>query len=210
MNRAAFSSSNYFWFSRRLLVHSKAPTDVYCKDGATPLSLASRHAQKRCIQILLAAGARKEGCAETRYISALHNAAFNGAVECIQVLLEAKAKVEDFDCDQWTPLHYATRFNNLSAIEHLIRAHADINAQDAIGWTPCHNASRNGLARGIEILLQHGADISINNNCFETPLHIACRKVSSYNLRCVDVVRDYRASMKAAHRAGCSCETAND
>ena len=161
----------------RMLLKSNAPLYQCDNEGATPLLLASRYAQKSCIQMLLAAGARKEGSAETFYIGALHNAAFNGTVECLQQLLDANAQVHNTDCDNWTPLHYATRFNHIPAIECLIEAKANVNAKDVMGYTPCHNASRNGLQRGVEILLQHGADMCVRNQYGETPLHVACRKV---------------------------------
>ena len=163
--------------ARRLLLQGNAPVNICDKDGSTPLFLACRYARKACIEKLLAAGARKEGSVETRYVSALHNAAYNGDVECIELLLQARAQVQEKDKDEWTPLHYATRFNRVSAIEHLIQARADVNAMDIIGWTPCHNACRNGLMHALEILLRSNPDLSICNKYNETVLHIACRKV---------------------------------
>jgi ankyrin repeat protein len=158
-------------------VQSNAPLDACNHEGSTPLFLACRYARKDCIQELIAAGVRKEGSVETRYISALHSAAYNGNVECIEVLLEAKAQVQAKDIDDWTPLHYATRFNRIGAMELLIQAQADVNAMDTIGWTPGHTACRNGLGNALEILLRHNVDISVCSKSNETLMHIASRKV---------------------------------
>ena len=107
-----------------------APLVACDNEGSTPLLLACRYARKDCIQKPIAAGVRMEGSIETRYISALHSAAYNGNVECIEVLLEAKAQVQEKDIDECTPLHYATCFNRLGAMELLLQAQADVNVKD--------------------------------------------------------------------------------
>jgi hypothetical protein len=96
-----------FWLLRvialRMLVQSNALMDACDNEGSTPLLLACRYARKDCIQKPIAAGVRMEGSIETRYISALHSAAYNGNVECIEVLLEAKAQVHEKDIDSGHP-----------------------------------------------------------------------------------------------------------
>ena len=159
-----------------LLLQQKASVDAVDHSRGTPLSLACRFGHAECISALLQAGAQKEGLGETYQVCALHCAAVHGGVDCINLLIEANAKVEHADTDGWTALHYAARFNNLEAVQRLLEAKADIHACDVMGWTPLHNAARNGLVKGVECLLRHGAELRMENNHGETPLHVACRK----------------------------------
>ena len=159
-----------------LLLQQKASVDAVDHSRGTPLSLACRFGHAECISALLQAGAQKEGLGETYQVCALHYAAVHGDVDCINLLIEANAKVEHADTDGWTALHYAARFNNLAAVERLLEAKADIHACDVMGWTPLHNAARNGLAKGVECLLRHGAELRTENNHGQTPLHVACRE----------------------------------
>jgi ankyrin repeat protein len=89
---------------------------VQCHEGWTPLLVAARNGYIDCVSTLVKAkadvnapGAGKE--------TALHNAARAEGAEATEWLLAAGAILDQVDADGWTPLHYATRFNNPDALK---------------------------------------------------------------------------------------------
>ncbi|KAI8752888.1 transient receptor potential cation channel subfamily A member 1 [Biomphalaria glabrata] len=78
----------------------------------------------------------------------LHQCARDGDEANMRVLLKsmglnAKKKINQFDEDNITPLHYAARYNSLGVVKVLVEAGADVQAvggEDRI--TPLHHAAR--------------------------------------------------------------------
>lgn len=75
-----------------------------------------------------------------------------------------------------SPLHVATRKNNLSHMESLIADNVDVNIKDnkIFGQTPMHLAAHNGSCAAMELLYRHKATLDIAdefNN--DTPMHYA-------------------------------------
>jgi ankyrin len=71
----------------------------------------------------------------------LYWASSEGCVECVNVLLEAKADTEKADRFGYTPLHVASRNGYLQCVKLLISHKANINARSRIGYSPLHCAA---------------------------------------------------------------------
>ena len=90
----------------------------------------------------------------------------------VQECLNAGADVNTRDEYGNTPLHWATRYSDISApiTVALIEAGADVNAQDDEGKTPLHEAAaRSGGRAIIEALIEAGADATVRDDEGKTP-----------------------------------------
>ena len=72
--------------------------------------------------------------------SALHVAAMNGHVECVDMLLHANANLVARDDRLQTPLHLACRHGRLAVVRNLVETGADIELEDRYGRTSIHEA----------------------------------------------------------------------
>ena len=78
--------------------------------------------------------------------SAIHWAAGHGYVECLQVLLEYQAKVDDLTVKNWTPLHYASYNGHIEVIMLLLKHGANPHAENSQGKTPIDVAKSPSIA----------------------------------------------------------------
>lgn len=62
-------------------------------------------------------------------ITALHNAAISGSLQCVQFLVELGCSVNIVDDFGWTPLHYGVYYGNLSICDYLVQSGANVYAQ---------------------------------------------------------------------------------
>lgn len=109
-------------------------------------------------------------------ITALHRAAYHGALEKVKTLLRQGADVNVADVYGWTPLHDAALRGELEIAVLLIQAGAEINAQDCEEkYTPLHDAARKNHAELVTILLQAGASTNILDKEKLTPLGSALK-----------------------------------
>ncbi|XP_045150017.1 ankyrin repeat domain-containing protein 53 [Echinops telfairi] len=101
---------------------------------------------------------------DSKGFSAIHCAAQQCKLQCLQVLLEEY----NFPVNQrthlgQTPLHLLIRRDNetvvLPCVQYLLLKDADINAQTKSGCTPLHLAAREGLLGCVKVLVAHGADV---------------------------------------------------
>jgi hypothetical protein len=91
----------------------------------------------------------------------LHDAAVDGDIDQVQLLLSRGANVNEKNRMGWTPLHTAVRNRRLALIEPLLAKGADINATDNRGQTPLMAAVYIGQKDAAELLIAKGADINI-------------------------------------------------
>lgn len=68
--------------------------------------------------------------------TALHGAAYEGSVECLQYLLENGANVNIADDDGWTSLHAAVCGKKKRCVDLLLKANCDPFAETLDGLTP--------------------------------------------------------------------------
>jgi ankyrin repeat protein len=84
--------------------------------------------------------------------TALHNAAWQGQVQIVEILLKANAYVDKQDKRGKTALHYAADNGKYKAMEMLLKVKARVDMQDKDGDTPLDCARRCSYGNKVEIL----------------------------------------------------------
>ncbi|HUU19571.1 MAG TPA: ankyrin repeat domain-containing protein [Sedimentisphaerales bacterium] len=98
---------------------------------------------------------------EQEQAKTLHDAARDGDIDQVQLLLSKGANVNEKNRMGWTPLHTAIRNRRLAIIEPLIAKGADINAADNRGQTPLLAAVYISQKDAVELLIAKGADVNL-------------------------------------------------
>lgn len=93
--------------------------------------------------------------------TALHMAAAGGSRECIELLLRARAHVEDRQNWGMTPLAMASANNKAACIKLLCESGAVVNAPDDNGVTPLIKSSIAGHGEAVKMLLELNADANL-------------------------------------------------
>ena len=176
-----------------------------CENNAKVMGMtfiAENHSHKKCIDILLNAGAdvntkvcnenhiyfravRSENDADTVNITdpnlaivsgctALHKAAENNHPECIELLVQAGADVNLIDNTGSPALYYAATNGHDKCVELLTNAGAKVDEKDGYGFTSLMAAAANGHNTCVQRLLQSKADFNAENtNTDQTALTLA-------------------------------------
>jgi len=110
-----------------VLMDSRADPNVAFM-GDTPLSIAARHNRKRIVQILLGHKETNANHRNDQGGTALHfaSAALVDSPECVELLLQHNAKVNNQDLKSNTASMVACFFNKPRILTTLIRANADL------------------------------------------------------------------------------------
>lgn len=114
------------------------------------------------------------GC-EKKPTKSLHQAAADGDISQIQLLISRNADVNAKDKDSSTPLHFAARWGHTDVAQLLIGKGADVNATDARRWTPLHFAARFDRTHIAQMLIAESANVNAKATGKWTPLHLAVR-----------------------------------
>ena len=109
------------------------------------------------------------GCLGTANAGEIHDAAWRGDVQRIEVLLKESPKlVESEDAAHFRPLYFAINYSHPEAVECLLQHGADINGVSTNGvgsatWTPIQTAMFTGYKHDelVRLLLKHGAKCGI-------------------------------------------------
>ena len=130
-------------------------------DNFTPLIHGIVHHGLRCVQQLLAYGARIDPDSETDHIP-LNLACQYGSSAIAQLLLEKNAKLLP-DAEGLYPQHLVARSGaNAEALLLLEHHGADLDQRDKLyQWTPLFHAAAEGRVSCLKILLDRGVDLAI-------------------------------------------------
>lgn len=96
--------------------------------------------------------------------SALHEAAANGHLDIVELLVNAGVAIDSTTAKGWTPLHAATFNKQKEAAVWLVEHGADSNARDTDGFTPINGATFQGridIVEAIEQAKQAGYRITL-------------------------------------------------
>jgi len=143
----------------------------------------------------------------------LHQAAGDGEVELVELLLDHGAKVNvcygsDLNCliASGTPLHVAivrdASDRSALRVARLLLAHgAEVSFRTPRGWAPLHYAALARRTKIAELLLQHAADIEAKSRHGRTPLHLAVN-FSYDSTEVVGFLLEHGAHVNARDRDG--------
>lgn len=87
--------------------------------------------------------------------TAMHEAAFQGKVDCLEVFLRFGVPVDIRDKEGWTPLHAAVCGGDIRAVIFLIRSGASLKAFTKDGLTPleiAHDAKDKKMVQALSLL----------------------------------------------------------
>ena len=121
--------------------------------------------------------------------SALHLAALNGHTDCVRLLIENGADVNEltrsygfprnpfFDDDSCpfdnTPLMLAAEKGHLQALHVLLQNGGELEKGNEIAWLPLHSAAKGGHTEVVKFLLEHDGNVLAETVRGTTVLHLA-------------------------------------
>jgi ankyrin repeat protein len=110
-------------------------------------------------------------------MTALHCAALEGHLACVETLLRAKVRVVDnLASNEATALHSAAAGGHVNCIEALLRAKVRLDATTTDGDTALHIAACFSKSDTVKRLLAAGARTAIRNKAGQTALDVARKK----------------------------------
>ncbi|CAN8206867.1 unnamed protein product [Coccothraustes coccothraustes] len=107
--------------------------------------------------------------------SALHLAAAGGLTECLTLLLEHGAPVNESNDDGGTALHLATIACQPQCVKVLLQHGANERHVDRQNRTPLHWAASSGCASSVLLLCDHEAPLDVPDAHGQTPLMLAAQ-----------------------------------
>lgn len=155
------------------LFKHKADPNIADSNGNTPLMKAIKAGSSvdliKCLVGNPTTDVNQHNCEKN---TALHEAAFKGNKEVVDVLIGARADVHRRNNAGKIPLHRAITGNHVRVARVLLDQGADINAQDSMGYTPGHYAAFFGLLDSTKFLAENGANLDLrerisNKTCLE-------------------------------------------
>jgi ankyrin repeat protein len=125
----------------------------------------------------------------------LHQAAWDGHKEIVELLITNSANVDALDRYRETPLHAAADEGHKEIAELLIANGADVDGKYNTNYntkTPLHYAAGEGHKEIIELLIANGADVDVKTPGQNTALDLAVtRAIFSKHTEIVDLIRKH-------------------
>ena len=123
-----------------------------------------------------------------------------GHADCVELLLDAGADVNNRDFEGYLPLIRATIEGNVQSVAAIINAGADVNTTSRPGgYTSLMHAAKKGHYLCIEILIESGANVNMVNRNGCTALMYAVRV---NDIRCVNPLLKAGADVNLIDRRG--------
>ena len=145
------------------------------------IPLVAKRGHPICLQVLIKAGVIPQR-ADPKLVhqEALHQAATEGRISCVEILVEAGADVNPKGSRTCPPLIMAVKMDHYECVNYLLDKGADVNAvQQRDGSTALMEALQYGCTETISPLIAAGADVSISNARKETAVIIAAKRLIS-------------------------------
>lgn len=158
-----------------LLEHTR--TNTFHGNSFSPLHCAAFQGSEFCIELLLNHfGKKLVQLRDKKQRTALHAAACDDNVLCLQMLIKEGADLNAADCRGRTPLMMAAGRGSCKSIEALLELKADILVQDDRGNSALHHACLQKQEAAVATILEK-ADfvklINMVNDDMKTALHVA-------------------------------------
>ncbi|XP_055309018.1 phosphatidylinositol 4-phosphate 5-kinase type-1 alpha-like, partial [Sitodiplosis mosellana] len=112
--------------------------------GGDTVSVCQPSFYSRRFQNLIANKVFKKIPSHERGRRKLHNAAKDGDLDVVKMLITKGAKIDTIDSLMQTPLHYAAAKGHTNVVDLLIKKGANLNFENHIKETPLHLATENG------------------------------------------------------------------
>jgi ankyrin repeat protein len=166
--------------SLRLLLEYGAPPNLPCSNGSTAICESAAAPNLNALRVLLRYGASPNAIARGQNDQAdcfyafqipLFAAAEGGHAECIQLLVNAGARIDQLDIRDSTSLMYASTASSVGA---LVAAGCDVNARDAFSRNAIDHAAERGHRAVLLALVGAGADIEACDDLGQTSLLRYC------------------------------------
>lgn len=93
----------------------------------------------------------------------VHEAAYEGRIECVKALLDCGAKVNSLDAEDWTALHAAVLGGHVDLVRLLIQRGADLYAETNEKYIPFHIATEKGDENMVALLVEKMSQLSALN-----------------------------------------------
>ena len=139
---------------------------------------------------------------QEEYSRPLHQAAAEGNIEQVKLLISSGADVNEKDQHGRTALHCASWKGHAEVAKLLISQGAKINVTTSMmASTPLHYAVMRGDKQIVELLLNKGANINAKNRDSSTPLLEAMESTKAGNREVVELLVAKGAKVPALHLA---------
>jgi ankyrin repeat protein len=122
-------------------------------------------------------------------LSAMSLAIKSEQMDCVKVLLESGAEVNEGGGALGSSLHLAAFLVQPWLVKELLKRRADVNLRDCEGNTPLHivlgvfNKNRIGSQMIADILIEAGAQVNALNKESWAPIHLAARRGQSHSIK---------------------------
>lgn len=145
------------------LLKHRADPNIADDHGNTPLIKAVKSGNIDIVKCLVGHSSTDVNKHNTEKNTALHEAAFKGSKELVDLLIASRADVLKQNSSGKTPLHRAVTGNHLGVAKSLLDNGADINIQDSLGYSPTHYATFFGHIEATRFLVERGANLTLRD-----------------------------------------------